>query len=416
MKKAKLNETKDNQFVRSKKKTAFFVLPLATIISLCASGCTVNWNDFLPNFSSSESKSSSINESSSEQKESQSSSDSSVSSNESSSSSDETKEFDEISFYFISAGTSSDALFNGDSIYIKAGNNDILIDAGPKAYSAKNIKKVIDEHCDDNKLEYVIATHAHADHLPGFYGTSPVPGIFKTYDIGTIIDFPKTSATTVTYSNYVTARDEAVKKGAKHYTALDCYSEKDGASKTYVLGDGLSMEVLYQKYYETSTSNENNYSVCLLFKQGDKKMLFTGDLEDEGIDSLCNKNELGKVDLFKGGHHGSFNANPDSFLSIIQPDTICTCCVAGSTEYTTYPDHTMPYQETIDAWAKYTDDVYVTNWATSTTAKTGGELNGTIAVKYDKNGTKTVSGSNNSLKLKDTEWLKENRKIPSSWN
>ncbi len=324
-------------------------------------------------------------------------------------------EFDQISFYFISAGTSSDALYNGDSIYIKAGDNDILIDAGPKANAATRIKKVINSHCSDNKLEYVIATHAHADHLPAFYGTKSEPGIFKSYDIGTIIDFPKTDSTSQTYSDYCSARDEAVTKGAKHYTALECWNQTGEAKRSYDLGKGLSMDVLYQNYYENKASTENDYSVCLLFKQGDKKMLFTGDLEEDGIPSLWSKNDIGTVDLYKGGHHGSINANPDSLLSKIQPKTICTCCVAGSTEYTTNKDNTMPYQATLNIWSKYTDEVYLTNWATSISKNTGGELNGTIEVTYDQNGNKTVTGSNNSTKLKDTEWMKNNRTMPTSW-
>ncbi len=400
-----------------KNKHKFIFVPLTAFLTFSLGGCDISWNQFFP-LSSEDKNSSEINVSSSE-RESTNSSDSSIESSfsaESQTSSEELEEkYDQISFYFISAGDGKDSLYNGDSIYIKAGENDILIDAGPSASSASNIKNVINKHCEDGKLEYVIATHAHADHIPGFYGTSSAPGIFKSYEIGTIIDFPKTNSTTVTYSNYLSSRDEAVSKGATHYTALDCWNETSGASKIYTLGEGLSMEILYQKYYENSTSNENNYSVCLLFKQGEKKMLFTGDLEDDGITSLLEKNDIDKVDLYKGGHHGSFNANPDSLLSVIQPETICTCCVAGSTQYTTKADHTMPYQETIDVWSRYTDDVYLTNWATSTQPNTGGELNGTINVNYAKTGVKTVSGSNNSLKLKDTDWIKTNRRIPSFW-
>ncbi len=334
------------------------------------------------------------------------------------SSSQEENNFDEISFYFISAGTSG-TLYNGDSIYIKAGDTDILIDAGPKYYSYSLIAEEINKHCLDNKLEYVIATHAHADHLPGFYGSNK-QGILYSYEIGTIIDFGETNVTTATYNNYVTARNYAVNQGASYHTASDCYSQTNGAFRTYDLGKGLSMSVLYQKYYDSAPeTNENNNSVCLLFKQGEKKMLFTGDLEVDGINSLLESNDIGTVDLYKGGHHGSINANSADFLKIIQPQTICTCCVAGSNEYTANNSNTMPYQTTIDNWSQYTDDVYVTNYAESTYVKNqigeGGELNGTINVTYDVKGNKSVTGSNNSLKLKDTEWMKNNRRMPSSW-
>lgn len=329
--------------------------------------------------------------------------------------------YDPISFHFLTLQTSSQTLYNGDSIFIKAGDNDILIDAGSRASSLPSLKKQINQYCTDGKLEYVFATHGHQDHIAAFGGNN---GILRSYKVDTLIDFDlsnnMTSSTpSAVYKNYISARDYAVSSGATRYSASDCVKGNSGAKKTYELGKGLSVEVLYQKYYETRTSNENNYSVSLLFKQGDKKMLFTGDLEDDGCDSLLEHNSIGHVDLFKGGHHGSINANSNSFLSAITPSTICTCCVAGSNEYTDSNDKTMPYQETIDNWAKYTDEVYLTSYATSTGEKSnigaGGDLNGEITVSYDEKGSKTISGSNNSTKLKDTEWMKNNRVMPQEW-
>ena len=57
--------------------------------------------------------------------------------------------------------------FTGDSIYIKAGDTDILIDAGSRASSSTTISEYIDTYCTDGILEYVIVTHAHQDHIPG---------------------------------------------------------------------------------------------------------------------------------------------------------------------------------------------------------------------------------------------------------
>lgn len=322
-------------------------------------------------------------------------------------------DYDPISFHFLTLGNQ----YNGDAIFIKAGDNDILLDAGSRSSSATTIKKYVDKYCTDGKLEYVIATHAHQDHIAGFAFDN---GLLKQYEVGTLIDFPLANSTSETYSSYLKVREEIVKNGTKHYSAKECYEETEGAARTYTLGKGLSMSVLYQKYYdELDKSNENNHSVCLLFKQGEKKMLFTGDLEDDGCDSLIENNQIGKVDLFKGGHHGSFNANGTSFLSSIAPSTICTCCVAGSNEYTLNSSHTMPYQETIDAWAKYTDDVYLTSYGEATgvvgSIKKYGDLNGNILVAYDSNGTKSVTGSHNSNKLKDTDWMKNNRTMPAEW-
>lgn len=326
--------------------------------------------------------------------------------------------FTPISFHFLTLGN----LYNGDSIYIKAGDADILIDAGSRKNSASAIKGYVDRYCTDGKLEYVIATHAHQDHIAGFVGNSEKngrTGILYQYKVDTLIDFSYANSSSTIYKDYCSARDYALSQGTKHFTAKECYEETDEAKRVYPLGDDLSMSVLYQKAYDAVADNENNNSVCLLFQQGDKKMLFTGDLEESGCVSLLENNEIGEVDLFKGGHHGSKNANPDSLLSVIKPKTICTCCVAGSNEYTDKQENTMPYQETIDNWAKYTDEVYLTSYAETTGVKgkieSGGDLNGNIEVNYDATGSKTVTGSHHSMKLKDTEWMKKNRKMPSNW-
>ena len=96
----------------------------------------------------------------------------------------------ELSIHFLELGNK----FTGDSVYINYNDIDILIDAGSNLTSSVTIKKYIDQYIKDNKLEYVIATHAHADHIWGFIngnsGGTTITGILDSYEIGTIIDFP----------------------------------------------------------------------------------------------------------------------------------------------------------------------------------------------------------------------------------
>ena len=77
---------------------------------------------------------------------------------------------DPISFHFLELGNAN----TGDCVYIKAGENDILIDAGSRANSAATISSYLNKEgrVEDNKLEYVIATHAHQDHIAGFSGVN----------------------------------------------------------------------------------------------------------------------------------------------------------------------------------------------------------------------------------------------------
>lgn len=335
-----------------------------------------------------------------------------------------------ISIHFLELGNAN----TGDCVYVKAGNTDILIDAGSRENSAPTILNYLKDYVQDGVLEYVIATHAHQDHITGFYSSSG--GIFDRYQCETIIDFPKTNNSLTTssgndtvYGKYVKKRDEQVKKGANHYTALDCVNNANGANKVYNLTvDGsITMEILYQEFYEKKTSNENNYSVCLMITQGENHYLFTGDLEDDGEKSLVDNNPtLPRMTLYKGGHHGSYTAASEELMEKIQPQYVCICCCAGNVEYLTTGtqnlSHSFPAQEFIDRVAPYTDNVYVTTrgpikWDESKNKWVNDgfvSMNGNITFSCI-NGEISVVGSNNSLKLKETEWFKENRICPDAW-
>ena len=318
-----------------------------------------------------------------------------------------------LSIHFLELG-----LYNtGDCTYIKAGDTDILIDAGAKRKSAPTITSYLSNYCTDGKLEYVIATHAHEDHIAGFVGESGAnQGVFDLYRVGTLIDFAKSKSTSGIYNDYKALRSSIISKyGTKHYTALQWWNGVDGLPRSIEVADGITMSVLYQKYYETS-GDENNYSVCVMFSQGENHYLFTGDLEESGEKSLVESNNLPKVKLYKAGHHGSKTSSSVELMQVIQPEVVCVCCCAGSSEYNAAPENTFPTQTFINNVAPYTDKIYVTSLAINdSSGKTTGftSMNGNIVVS-STGGVLTVNCSNNNTILKETAWFKANRVWPSN--
>ncbi len=319
----------------------------------------------------------------------------------------------DLSIHFLELGNK----YAGDCTLIKTGNTEVLIDAGSRQGSAAAIVPYLEQYCTDGVLEYVIATHAHQDHIAAFVGTKSSTGIFENFACGTIIDYALKNTNSQISKDYEAARDREVEAGAKHYTALECVREENGAKKSYVLGEGIEMTILYQKFYETTSSDENNYSVCMLLTQGENHFLFTGDLEKEGEESLAASNDLPHCKLFKGGHHGSRTSSNDILLKEITPEIVCICCCAGAPEYSTDPAAIFPTQEMIDRVARYTKEIYVTSLATDVEYKPKASwnytsMNGNITVLSTAGGLE-VKGSNNSIILKETEWFKQNRTWPS---
>ncbi len=320
--------------------------------------------------------------------------------------------------------------YTGDCIYIRSGSTDILIDAGSRQNSADTIIEYVDNYVKDNTLEFVIATHADQDHIAAY------EGIFEHYNVETIIDFPLTNKTGDKETNilrtYYEYRDLEVENGAKHYSALECYEESaTGAQRVYQISDSVEMEILYNYYYENSSSDENNYSVCLMFNQGDNHYLFTGDLEEDGELELINYYDgsseerylLPHCVLYKAGHHGSKTSSTKELMARIEPEYVIVCCCAGTPEYTTIEENKFPTQTMIDNVAPYTDNVYIPSMLDKITGyNKNGEpnswtvtsMNGNIVFSVT-NGEVKLTFSNNDLKLKDTEWFKENREMPEEW-
>ncbi|MDE7379501.1 MAG: MBL fold metallo-hydrolase, partial [Clostridia bacterium] len=276
----------------------------------------------------------------------------------------------EFSIHFLELGNK----YAGDCTLIKCGDTEVLIDAGSRTNSATTISTYIDRYCTDNTLEYVIATHAHQDHIAGFVGTGSgnnKNGILYKYNIGTIIQFAGHNTKSGIYNSYVNAVTYATSKGAAAYTALQCWNNADGAQRSYDISaakDGsLTLNVLYNYYYDHETDDENDYSVCVMLTRtdGDNKTnyLFTGDLEGKGEGYLVdyNKDTLTQVELFKGGHHGSKTSSTDKLLNVIKPKNVAVCCCAGATEYTSNHDNTFPTQAFIDRISKHTENVYCTS-------------------------------------------------------
>ncbi len=332
----------------------------------------------------------------------------------------------DLSIHFLELGNR----WTGDCTLIKVGDTEVLIDAGSRKGSAATIKEYVDGYCTDGVLEYVIATHAHQDHIAGFVGNkngNTRTGIFYQYEIGTLIQFSRSEQSTTTdsggkslYGEYLDAVEMLEGKGTTVYTALECWQGNDateGARKKFVLDaeKDIALNILYQKYYEQDASDENEYSVCTLLSQGtENHYLFTGDLGEHGEGSLIESNELPKVKLFKAGHHGSYTANSAALMAVIQPEVVCVCCCCGSDEYKAADENLFPSQTFTDNVAPYTDQIYVTSIVTKDEAGEDNgcaSMNGTIVV-LPKNGEIRVRCSNNATKFKDTEWFAQYR----TWN
>lgn len=195
-----------------------------------------------------------------------------------------------LKVHFIDVG-------QGDSILIEVNNFTVLIDAGPNS-SISALKNYLDS-TSISRIDYVIATHPHEDHIGG------IDEVLSSYEIGSFYA-PKITSDTNAFKNMI---NELKKKNLKINVA-----KRD---LTLDLGENVSFQILSpieDKYEEV-----NNYSVVTKLKYKNISYLFMGDAESLVESELLRDNVDVTADVLKVGHHGSSSSTSTSFLKEVSP-------------------------------------------------------------------------------------------------
>lgn len=186
----------------------------------------------------------------------------------------------------------------GDAILIQVNNKNLLIDSGPKSHKKQLVKFLNDLNI--SKLDYVIATHPHEDHI-GNMNT-----VLNSYKVQSFYA-PKVYSYTKSFEQMI----DSLKSNNLKINPI-----KRGCN-TINLGFKTNVEV-FSPITDTY-DNENNYSPVIKISFGNNSFLFTGDAEKEIEDKLILLNDDLKADILKVSHHGSSSSTSDSFLNRVSP-------------------------------------------------------------------------------------------------
>lgn len=220
----------------------------------------------------------------------------------------------------------------GDSIFIELPNTQaMLIDAGTNA--SDDIVCAYIKGLGYEKIDYLIGTHPHEDHIGG------LDTVIKTFDIGNIY-MPKASANTKTFEDVLTAIKD---KGLSITTA------KAGVSILNSEDPALSINIVAPNQAEYA--DLNNYSAVIKLTYGDTSFLFTGDAE-----TLSEKEITGDIsaDVLKAGHHGSDTSSSPEFVSRVAPKYVLISVGTGN-------KYGHPVQSVLDTFDSIGAEVFRTD-------------------------------------------------------
>lgn len=209
----------------------------------------------------------------------------------------------EVHFIDVGQGDSTLIISNGKTILIDAGENDkgkVVIDY------LKKLKI--------NKIDLLVATHPHSDHIGG------MDTVIKEFEIEKIV-MPKLSDSLVpTTRTYTDMLSEIAAKGLK------ITPSKPGLE--YTLGDG-TLSIIGPN---SEFNDLNDTSIVAKFVYGDYSFMFTGDMEKPSEKDLLNSKAEIKSDVLKVAHHGSSTSTHKAFYQAVDPD-YCIISVGDGNKY-----------------------------------------------------------------------------------
>jgi competence protein ComEC len=207
-----------------------------------------------------------------------------------------------------------------DSILIQFHNGQtMLVDAGTSSAGSSVVSYLKQQGV--NKIDYLVATHPHADHIGGMIA------VVNEFDISKVY-MPRVVHKTQTYENLLLAIQSKGLTITPARAGLNII-EQDGLKATFTAPCGSNYD------------NLNNYSAVVKIQYGSTSFLLTGDAESESEQEMLASDANLKADVLKVGHHGSNTSTTTSFLNAVSPKYAVISAGEGN-------QYGHPHQVTLD--------------------------------------------------------------------
>ena len=225
----------------------------------------------------------------------------------------------------------------GDSFLFEQNGKYGLIDCGTRGTGKDVVKYLQDQGV--KKLEFVVGTHPHDDHMGGMYAVLSAFTCKKVY-------MPKIEDGLITTNWYMQLMQKIIVDNIKVINPK--------INDKFHLGEAI-FKVVGQLSPEEAGTNINNYSTVIKVSFGSMDILMTGDAEKEVEEELLkSKTDEIQCEILKIGHHGSDSSTTSAFLKAVDPDYGLISCEIGN-------KYLHPSTETVLNLKKHKVKVYRTD-------------------------------------------------------
>lgn len=192
----------------------------------------------------------------------------------------------------------------GDGVVMKVGGTVIVSDAG-EDFAADEMHRALRKIGAKKRIGVAILSHSHDDHIGGF------EPLMERYGY--------------TIERAVAARNKHWQRTQTNRSLLRELRQRDVRINWVKAGDRFRFGKARWRVLSPPgrkwrrNADAANGSVVFLLTVNRRKLLFTGDIEEEATRRLARRWRFGRVDVFLVTHHGSKSASSDALLREIRP-------------------------------------------------------------------------------------------------
>lgn len=201
----------------------------------------------------------------------------------------------DVTVHFIDVG-------QGDCILIDTGDNAVLIDSG-ETDSGRRIVDYLDS-CGIRRLDYVIATHPHSDHIGG------MADVLADMSVGQVV-FPPLPDSSIPLSKVYSDMLDVIEE-----KQIPVYDAQPG--ERLRIGQGTYLDIIAPLHDDYD--NLNDFSVATRLIHGSNTFFFAADIERASENDILNSGAYIDSDVLKVAHHGSTSSSTAAFLKAVSPE------------------------------------------------------------------------------------------------